>query len=52
MTVRSPEISPAHRRVIKRGIRIGVAAGLAALCSQLLHLPNPWFATVAAIVAV
>ncbi len=52
MTVRSPEISPAHRRVIKRGIRIGVAAGLATLCSQLLHLPNPWFATVAAIVAV
>lgn len=52
MTTRSPEISPAHRRVIKRGIRIAVAAALATLCSQLLHLPNPWFATVAAIVAV
>ena len=27
MAIRSQEISPAHRRVIKRGIRIGVAAG-------------------------
>lgn len=48
----SAEISPAHQRVIKRGVRIGVAAGLATLCSQLLHLPNPWFATVASIVAI
>lgn len=44
-------ISPAHRRLLKRSLRIGLAAALATFCSQLLHLPNPWFATVAAIVA-
>ncbi|MBS1836314.1 MAG: FUSC family protein, partial [Actinobacteria bacterium] len=49
---RSPTtISSAHRRLLKRSLRIGLAAALATLCSQLLHLPNPWFATVAAIVA-
>lgn len=44
-------MTPAHRRVAKRSLKVGLAAALATWFSQLLHLPNPWFATVAAIVA-
>ncbi len=44
-------MTSAHRRVLRQSLRVGVAAALATLCSQLLNLPNPWFATLAAIVA-
>lgn len=44
-------LTSAHRRLLKRSLKVGIAAGLATLCSQLLGLPNPWFATLAAIVA-
>lgn len=41
----------ARRRLLKRSMKVGLAAAIATLCSQLLSLPNPWFATLAAIVA-
>ena len=44
-------MTSAHQRLLKRCFRIGLAATLATVCSQLLHLPSPWFATLAAIVA-
>lgn len=51
MRIPAATITSEHLRLLKRSLRIGLAAALATLCSQLLHLPNPWFATVAAIVA-
>ena len=44
-------MTSAHQRLLRRSLRIGVAAAVATLCSQLLDLPSPWFATLAAIVA-
>lgn len=44
-------LTASRRRLLKRSAKVGIAAALATLCSQLLSLPNPWFATVAAIVA-
>jgi len=44
-------LTSARRRLLKRSMKVGIAAAIATLCSQLLSLPNPWFATLAAIVA-
>jgi uncharacterized membrane protein YgaE (UPF0421/DUF939 family) len=44
-------VTSAHTRLLKRTLRIGIAATLSTFCAQLLSLPNPWFATLAAIVA-
>lgn len=44
-------MTSAHQRVLKQSLRVGIAAAVATTCSQLLNLPNPWFATLAAIVA-
>ena len=44
-------MTSAHQRLLRRSARIGIAAAIATLCSQLLQLPSPWFATLAAIVA-
>ncbi|MHB1137861.1 MAG: FUSC family protein [Microthrixaceae bacterium] len=41
-----------RRRVLRRAVKIALAAMLATLVAKLLDLPNPWFATLAAIVAV
>jgi uncharacterized membrane protein YccC len=38
-------------RIIRRAVKVGTAAALATLLAQLLGLQNPWFATLAAIVA-
>lgn len=39
------------QRIIRRAVKVGTAAALATLIAQLLGLQNPWFATLAAIVA-
>jgi uncharacterized membrane protein YccC len=38
-------------RILRRATKVGLAAALATLIAQLLNLQNPWFATLAAIVA-
>jgi len=39
------------RRIIRRAVKVCTAAAVATLIAQLLGLQNPWFATLAAIVA-
>jgi uncharacterized membrane protein YccC len=45
-------LTPDRRRVLRRATKIALAAMLATLIAKLFHLRNPWFATLAAIVAV
>lgn len=40
-----------RRRILRRAGKVALAAALATLIAQLLQLQNPWFATLAAIVA-
>ena len=43
---------PERRLMLRRALKIGLAAMLATSVAKALELPNPWFATLAAIVAV
>lgn len=43
---------PDRRRMLRRALKIGLAAMLATWVAKAIGLPNPWFATLAAIVAV
>jgi|GEM_PF-2370761 len=45
-------MSPSRRRVLRQAAKIALAAMLATAVAKLFHLPNPWFATLASIVAV
>jgi uncharacterized membrane protein YccC len=45
-------LNPERRRLLRRAFKTALAAMLATLVAELTGLPNPWFATLAAIVAV
>ena len=38
-------------RIVRRAVKVAIAATVATIVAQVLHLQNPWFATLAAIVA-
>jgi uncharacterized membrane protein YccC len=38
-------------RIVRRAAKVALAAAIATIIAQVLHLQNPWFATLAAIVA-
>lgn len=44
-------LTPARRRVLRRAFKVALAATVATAVARLFDLPNPWFATLAAVVA-